>query len=151
MLVKVVKKSILKKIEHIGIAIADSVANFIGTWIFIIIYTAAMGSWIFLHLKGILKIDNSDFVKWSLWLSYFSGIQASIVLISSNRQAYWDRRKHEVSFEIDEQTLITTRSTNEKIIDLINLIDQMESRLDEILLKENKNEDSDSDNDHNNR
>jgi len=81
------------KKEPLGIRLSDTISKFVGTWTFIFLYTLSMVIWIGLHLLGILHIDSADFIKWNLWLSYFAGTQASIVLMSSERQAQIDRKK----------------------------------------------------------
>lgn len=78
-----------------GSKISDTVTKWVGTWTFVVLYSVSMLIWIILHLTGILNIDGPDFIKWNLWLSYFAGIQASIVLMSTERQARKDREKQE--------------------------------------------------------
>jgi len=85
-----------------SLKISEMVSHFVSTWVFVFIYTIAMVLWIILHQLEILKIDSKDFIKWNLWLSYFAGIQASIVLMASNRESKRDRRKHEKAFALDK-------------------------------------------------
>ena len=81
------------KWDQLGSKVADIVSRFVGSWKFVFLYTASLVLWIALHKAGILKIDGPDFVKWNLWLSYFAGTQASIVLMSSERQSRLDRKR----------------------------------------------------------
>lgn len=91
-----------KNRSKLSIKASDMISKFVGTWTFIFVYTASMILWITLHLLGILHIDSQDFIKWNLWLSYFAGTQASIVMMSSDRQAESDRKKiREISENID--------------------------------------------------
>lgn len=78
-----------------GVKISDAIARFVGTWTFVFIYTAAMAGWIILHKLGFLNFDSPDFIKWNLWLSYFAGTQASIILMSSERDKMreWEKLK----------------------------------------------------------
>jgi len=81
------------KWDKLSAKVSDKISSFVGTWTFVFLYTLSMGIWIGLHLLGILHIDGPDFIKWNLWLSYFAGTQASIVLMSSERQSELDRKK----------------------------------------------------------
>jgi len=126
-------KILFKKMQLFGIKISDLVAGFVGTWLFIFIYTAAMATWIGLHWAGILHIDSADFIKWNLWLSYFAGTQASIVLMSSSRQAYLDRLKHAENFEYDIQTLKATKETNKKVQQLSKNMVLIEEILNDLI------------------
>jgi uncharacterized membrane protein len=127
-----------RKMSVVGVEISDKVANFVGTWTFVFIYTAAMVLWISLHLTGVLHIDSLDFIKWNLWLSYFAGTQASIVLMSSARQANIDRRRQELSLKMDEKNLELNQTNNKRISHLMRQIELLESIIDE-LIEENKN------------
>lgn len=84
---------------------ADLVSGFVGTWKFILLYTFSMIIWINLHLNGVLSIDSDDFMKWNLWLSYFAGIQASILLMSAEKQAKIDRTRDESTHNIAKKNL----------------------------------------------
>ena len=82
-----------KKLESFSVRASDIISSFVATWTFIFLYTFSMILWIILHVMGILHIDSFDFIKWNLFLSWFAGIQASIVMMSSDRQAEIDRKK----------------------------------------------------------
>lgn len=116
-----------------GVIISDKVSAFVGTWTFVSLYTLSMVIWIFLHEFHILHIDSQDFIKWNLWLSYFAGTQASIVLMSSERRAIFDRIKQEQNFLVDETTLQLTQSNNDKIKDLTQQIVLLEEVIEDLL------------------
>lgn len=116
-----------------GIRVSDAVSDFVGSWAFVFLYTFAMLLWIALHVTGVLHIDSPDFIKWNLWLSYFAGTQASIVLMSNNRLACRDRKKLDKSFEIDIETLDVSKDVHVKLIDLMEQVAQLEEILDSVL------------------
>ena len=122
-----------------GVEVADKVANFVGTWTFIFIYTLAMALWVALHRYGYLHVDSSDFMKWNLWLSYFAGTQASIVLMSSARQSALDRRRQEQSLQYDERNLEINKVNNTRILHLMRQIELLEEIIDELIEEKNKN------------
>ena len=126
-------KIFYKKLQLFGIKISDIVSGFVGTWAFIFLYTLAMCLWIGLHWAGILHIDSEDFIKWNLWLSYFAGTQASIVLMSSSRQAYQDRQKQQECLDFDLQTLKMTKDNNKKIQQLAKNMGLLEDVLNDLI------------------
>jgi uncharacterized membrane protein len=135
-----------KKLANFGVTVADKVATFVGTWTFVFLYTLAMLLWITLHQTGVLHIDSPDFIKWNLWLSYFAGTQASIVLMSSARQSALDRRRQEISLDYDEKNLEINKVNNTRILHLMRQIELLEEIIDELIEEKNKNGDGGSSN-----
>jgi uncharacterized membrane protein len=129
--------SLREKAELFGVNLADRVSKFVGTWTFVFLYTASMVTWIVLHLTGLLHIDSAEFMKWNLWLSYFAGTQASLVLMSSSRQAHQDRLQQKEAFDLDKVTL-------EKIHQLTAHIELIENVLEEFVEEQKENEHKDS-------
>lgn len=128
------------KMQHVGITVSDGVANFVGTWRFVFIYTAAMVTWILLHIYNYLHIDTLDFIKFNLWLSYFAGTQASIVLMSTTRQACLDRHKHEVAFNIDVESLDLARQHQDTILSLMHQLQELEDIIEDLLNEKEQKE-----------
>lgn len=81
------------KSQYYAEKMSDVFSDWVGTWIFVITYSLIMGVWILLHRVGVLSLDTKDFLVWSMFAGYFSGIQASMVLMSSSRIASRDREK----------------------------------------------------------
>ena len=128
------------KLEKFGLHLANRVSAFVGTWTFVFLYTLSMVVWIVLHLMGILHIDSSDFIKWNLWLSYFAGTQASLVLMSSNMQAKKDRKKADQHFELDTETLEESKKNSEKLKQLAQDVHMIENVLSDFFEEQDKNE-----------
>ena len=126
-------------LRSFGERLSDKVSAFVGTWTFVFLYTASMVVWILLHELHILQIDSKDFIKWNLWLSYFAGTQASIVLMSSERRAILDRIKQDQIFQIDETTLELTQANNDKIKHLTEQITILEEVIEDLLAERGKN------------
>jgi len=120
---------------HLGIHVSDLVSNAVGTWRFVFVYTGAMALWIALHRCDILQLDSPDFIKFNLWLSYFAGTQASIVLMSTNRQANLDRRKHDIAFDIDKESLSLAREHQDTILSLMHQLQELEDIIEELLVE----------------
>ena len=120
--------------ETIKLAISDFIANSIATWKFIILYTCLMITWIILHLKGILGIDSKDFIKYNLFLSWMAGIQASIVLMASNRQTEKDRETLLKGLDLDKKTLdILNKSDIKKIASRLSELTSKIEKLEEVI------------------
>lgn len=126
-----------EKAELLGVKLADRVSGFVGTWTFVFLYTASMVIWIALHLLGVINIDSSEFMKWNLWLSYFAGTQASLVLMSSSRQSHQDRKQQKEAFEIDRVTL-------DKIHQLSAHIELIEDVLEQFVEEQKEDENKSS-------
>ena len=124
------------KLKQMGILVAEIVSDFVSTWTFVFLYTAAMFTWIYLHMKGYLNIDSEDFIKWNLFLSYFAGTQASIVLMSSRRQSYLDQKTQKRQFNVDKKTLSITETNKGKIEALSNQIDMLEELISDFIQEE---------------
>lgn len=122
-----------RRMQHIGASISDWVANAVGTWRFVFAYTGSMLLWISLHRTGVLHIDSEDFIKFNLWLSYFAGTQASIVLMSTTRQSHIDRQKHDLAYEIDRESLLLAREHQLKIAGLMHQINELEDVIEQLL------------------
>jgi uncharacterized membrane protein len=97
-----------------------------------------MAIWICLHLFGYLDIDSKDFIKWNLWLSYFAGTQASIVLMSSNRQYTKDKKEQQDALAFDIKTLKVTEDNNKKIRTLTTQIELLEDIIEDFFEEQNE-------------
>lgn len=116
---------IRRKVRQLGERAADIVSVFVGTWSFVFSYTLAMAAWIILHTSGVLHIDTPSFDLWSFWLAYFAGIQASILLMSSARQARIDRKR-----DLDAYSI--TRRNMTQLGEITDQIDVLESVLEDM-------------------
>ena len=128
-------KKISKVIDILRIKFSDAIASTIATWKFIIIYTSCMILWIVLHKYQILTIDSGDFIRYNLFLSWAAGIQASIVLMASNRQVEKDRKSMLEGLEIDQETLKLAAILQANDEKNINKINKMSSRISQMIKK----------------
>ena len=88
-----------------GQKMADKVASFGGSWLFISLFMGVMVSWIFLNSFILIKLNSSfdpyPYILLNLVLSMLAAIQAPIILMSQNRQAYKDRLSAEHDYEVN--------------------------------------------------
>jgi uncharacterized membrane protein len=87
-----------------GQKIADRVAQFGGSWTFIItfaiillVYTAAN------HILGKRAWDPYPFILLNLFLSMLAAIQAPVIMMSQNRQDTKDRVRSELDFDVNRR------------------------------------------------
>lgn len=117
--------------QTLGDRLADRVATFGGSWIFIILCVAALVAWTtFNAVAAAFRIGAFDpypFIFLNLILSMLAALQAPVILMSQNRQAARDRLAAGLDYEVNLKAEI-------EIIELDAKLDQILSRhLDELL------------------
>lgn len=105
----------------IGDKIADKVSDIVGSWTFIIIFIIILISWMVLNgiiLKKGNEIDPYPFILLNLLLSCIAAIQAPIIMMSQNRQAKKDSKRHQNDYKIDLKSELILEELHKKV-DLI--------------------------------
>jgi uncharacterized membrane protein len=102
-----------------GQRMADKVASFGGSWIFISIFMGVMVIWILLNSFILVKLngpfDPYPYILLNLVLSMLAAIQAPIILMSQNRQAYKDRLSAEHDYEVNLKAELEIMGLHEKV------------------------------------
>ncbi len=102
-----------------GQRMADKVATFGGSWVFISIFAVVMVTWVFLNSFVLIKLDKSfdpyPYILLNLFLSMLAAIQAPIILMSQNRQASKDRLSAEHDYEVNLKAELEIMTLHEKI------------------------------------
>jgi uncharacterized membrane protein len=103
-----------------GQRLADKVASFGGSWTFISLFAAVMVVWIFLNSLILIKygseaFDPYPYILLNLFLSMLAAIQAPIILMFQNRQAYKDRMSAEHDYEVNLKAELKIMTLHEKI------------------------------------
>jgi uncharacterized membrane protein len=103
----------------LGQRMADKVATFGGSWTFISIFMCVMVIWIFLNSFILIKLNRSfdpfPYILLNLVLSMIAAIQAPIILMSQNRQAYKDRLSAEHDYEVNLKAELEIIGLHEKV------------------------------------
>lgn len=98
---------------------ADKVASFGGSWIFISIFMGVMVIWILLNSFILIRLDSSfdpyPYILLNLVLSMLAAIQAPIILMSQNRQAFKDRLSAEHDYEVNLKAELEIIGLHEKV------------------------------------
>jgi uncharacterized membrane protein len=103
-----------------GQKMADNVASFGGSWMFIIIFMVVLVMWIVLNSFILIKLRNGSFDPYpyiflNLILSMLAAIQAPIIMMSQNRQAYKDRLSAEHDYEVNLKAELEIIALHEKV------------------------------------
>ena len=103
-----------------GQRLADKVASFGGFWTFISLFAAVMVIWICLNSYILIRYSSEAFdpypyILLNLFLSMLAAIQAPIILMSQNRQAYKDRLSAEHDYEVNLKAELEIMALHEKI------------------------------------
>ena len=104
-----------------GQKLADKVADFGGSWTFIIFFMSFLVFWILLNVfwfanKG---FDPYPFILLNLILSCIAAIQAPVIMMSQNRQEEKDRDRAKKDYKINLKSELEIRELHEKIDHLI--------------------------------
>lgn len=103
-----------------GQKMADNVASFGGSWVFIIIFMVVLIAWIILNSFILIKLGSGSFDPYpyiflNLILSMLAAIQAPIIMMSQNRQAYKDRLSAEHDYEVNLKAELEIIALHEKV------------------------------------
>ncbi|MBV8113277.1 MAG: DUF1003 domain-containing protein [Silvibacterium sp.] len=96
--------AVIEEEETFGERIADTVAGFGGSWIFIIAFLS--GLVVYSTINIILERrawDPYPFILLNLILSMLAAIQAPVIMMSQNRQDKKDRLRSELDFDVNRR------------------------------------------------
>ena len=116
--------------SSIGARVADHVANFIGSWRFIIIQSAIFFVWVVfntLWLFNAFQFDPYPFILFNLFMSAEAAYASPLILMSQNRQTERDR----VQAQHDYDTNVAAKEEIETILKELGRIEL--DKLDKIL------------------
>jgi uncharacterized membrane protein len=109
-----------------GEHVADAVAAFGGSWIFIIIFGVTLVAYASINMRlGYRAWDPYPFILLNLFLSMLAAIQAPVIMMSQNRQDKKDRLRSELDFDVN-------RRAHTEIQGLANKINLLSDRLGDI-------------------
>ncbi|HTN95632.1 MAG TPA: DUF1003 domain-containing protein [Nordella sp.] len=105
-----------------GERLADSVAEFGGSWTFIIIFGLVLAAWVLLN-SGILAgsaFDPFPFIFLNLMLSMLAAIQAPVIMMSQNRYAVKDRLAAAHDYEVNLKAELEIMALHDKLDQIRN-------------------------------
>jgi uncharacterized membrane protein len=101
----------------IGEKMADKVAEFGGSWTFIISFGTVLAVWIVLNSVFLLSkaFDPYPYILLNLVLSCIAALQAPIIMMSQNRQETKDRQRSEYDYKVNLKAELEIRMLHEKL------------------------------------
>jgi uncharacterized membrane protein len=104
-----------------GERVADKLADFGGSWRFIIIFAVVMFLWIASNSSLLIMrpFDPYPYIFLNLILSCLASIQAPIIMMSQNRQESRDRLRSEHDYRINLKAELEIRNLHEKMDHLL--------------------------------
>jgi uncharacterized membrane protein len=116
--------------QQLGERIADSVANLIGSWKFIIAQSVIFVIWVIANTIWLIEayqFDPYPFILFNLFMSAEAAYASPLILMSQNRQAERDRHHAELDYE----TNVAAKEEIETIMRELSRLEQ--DKLDRIM------------------
>ena len=115
-----IQEEVEKKLT-LGERLADRVASFGGSWVFIISFFCFIFCWMFINVWWLRQqaFDPFPFILLNLILSCLAAIQAPIIMMSQNRQEQKDRQRAEHDYRINLKAELEIKLLSEKIDHLL--------------------------------
>ena len=104
-----------------GDLLADKVAEFGGSWRFIIGFGAVLVVWITINTVALLRepFDPYPYILLNLVLSCLAAIQAPVIMMSQNRQEAKDRLRAEHDYQVNLKAELEIRQLHMKLDQLL--------------------------------
>lgn len=108
--------------ETTGEWLADKVAEFGGSWTFIMIFMGFLVFWAILNTVILITgaLDPYPFIFLNLLLSMLAALQAPIIMMSQNRQSAKDRLTAQHDYEVNLKAELEIMALHEKVDQLRN-------------------------------
>lgn len=106
----------------LGERLADKIADFGGSWTFLICFAIFLVLWVIFNSFVLLwrPLDPYPFVFLNLILSCLAAVQAPIIMMSQNRQEAKDRARSQHDYQINLKAELEIRHLHEKVDHLLS-------------------------------
>jgi CRP/FNR family cyclic AMP-dependent transcriptional regulator len=103
-----------------GDRLADKIAEFGGSWAFIILFFVFLGAWVGLNTIQLWfkPFDEYPFIFLNLMLSCLGAIQAPVIMMSQNRAQEKDRLRAELDYQVNLKSELMLQQLHAKIDEL---------------------------------
>lgn len=111
----------LGEARSFGDRVADKVAEFGGSWAFIITFSVVLVTWMMFNILAatLWQFDPYPFILLNLVLSSVAALQAPIIMMSQRRQEEKDRARSENDYRINLKAELEIRHLHEKLDHLL--------------------------------
>jgi CRP/FNR family cyclic AMP-dependent transcriptional regulator len=115
-----------------GERIADHVASFGGSWTFIISFAVVLVGWVTLNTIVLARraFDPFPYILLNLFLSMLAAIQAPVIMMSQNRQAFKDRLKADLEYDVNLKAELEVANLHQKVDRIYEALQSNFSKLD---------------------
>lgn len=105
-----------------GERLADRIADFGGSWTFLICFAGFITIWIAMNTVVLVvhPVDPYPFILLNLVLSCLAAIQAPIIMMSQNRQEAKDRLRSQHDYQVNLKAELEIRHLHEKVDHLLS-------------------------------
>lgn len=141
---RIAPPEILEPEEKLGLGerLADRVAAFGGSWVFILCFGLILLTWILVNSEVLARwhraFDPYPYILLNLFLSMLAAIQAPVIMMSQNRQAAKDRLQARHDYEVNLRAETEIAALHDKLdalreLELAEAMDRVERRLADAL------------------
>ncbi len=117
-----------------GQRIADTVADTMGSWPFIIVQSTILATWIILNVTAwINHWDPYPFILLNLMLSFQAAYAAPFIMMSQNRQAAKDRIAAEIDHQVNQKAELEVGLLLQRMTDLERQVADNQNELKALL------------------
>ncbi len=106
----------------VGQRLADRIADFGGSWSFIIVFAMILFAWMFVnsYVLAVRPFDPYPYILLNLVLSTLAAIQAPLIMMSQNRQEARDRTRAMHDYQVNLKAELEIRQLHQKIDHLLS-------------------------------
>ena len=117
--------------DTFGERMADKIADFGGSWTFILSFLSFLGVWIFSNIYFLSNkgFDPYPFILLNLILSCIAALQAPLIMMSQNRQEEKDRDRAKQDLKINFKAEEEIRSLHKKMDILLKQHEEMSKKI----------------------
>ncbi|MGD8320036.1 MAG: DUF1003 domain-containing protein [Gemmatimonadota bacterium] len=111
----------LEEGRTMGERLADGLADFGGSWTFLIMFAVFLAAWIVMNSLVLFRRppDPYPYILLNLILSCLASIQAPVIMMSQNRQEAKDRLRAQNDFKVNLKAELEIRHLHEKVDHLL--------------------------------
>jgi len=118
---------VIEERMKVGESVADMVAQFGGSWTFIILFGIVLAIYTAINVGlGPRAWDPYPFILLNLFLSMLAAIQAPVIMMSQNRQDAKDRLRGELDYSVNRRAEIEIQGLARKLNSLGEKLDDVE-------------------------
>lgn len=124
----------------IGERVADTVAEFGGSWTFIIVFFLMLAGWIIINTFILFQkpFDPYPFILLNLILSCLAAVQAPVIMMSQNRKEEKDRQRAQNDYLINLKAEMEIKNLQLNMKNLFEIQKKQIELLDELKKKNGK-------------